>query len=341
MKLIPEQILYLHDEVRRIRKRLGEYGAYFDDLSAIDGDDTFRSQIGDYLTDITFLSECHDLDEYQRVLDESENLHERCFEHVDIGTKVRVSFDNDPDDSLEFFLVENRVGCRKDDNFISCESPLGRAVLGAKEGEVVSYQMPHGTIQAKVEKIFTDEKDYAGFLRDRAYSYRNCKSAKKEIREAIGSSPEEYAKRLELSVSQRTMLLDELKRIECIPASRRNDVLDNRARVIRNYLNKCGCASPIEDGTIGIGSRFDLVLYTKDGKIERNVELINRAVGDELADEYVERISSLGLKLYGLREGDSFKFRQGNTYVVGSVHNIEQSPMDVYRKVVGKAYAKK
>jgi len=341
MKLIPEQILHLHDEIRRGRKRLKDYGAYFDDLAPIDGDNTFRSQVGDYFTDATFLAERKNLSEYEKILEASDILHERCFDHVDIGTKFRASFVDDPEDSVELFLVESRVGGKNDDDFVSCESPFGQAVLGAKEGDIVSYQVPRGVIQIKIEKIFTDKKDYAAFLRDRPYGRRICESSQKEIKNAIQTSPEEYAKRLELSVSQRTMLLEELRRIETTADSVRDEASYFRAKAIRYYLDKCGCAFPTEDGTIGIGSRFDLVLYTKDGEVKRNVELINRAVGDELVDEYVERISPLGLQLYGLREGDSFKFRQGNIFVVGCVHNIENVSIDAYRNVSGKTYTKK
>ncbi len=70
---------------------------------------------------------------------------------VNIGKKVLVCFVDD-DDEEEFEIV----GSTESDamaNKISYESPLGKAIMGAKAGAVVSVDAPSGTFKVKVIKV--------------------------------------------------------------------------------------------------------------------------------------------------------------------------------------------
>lgn len=70
---------------------------------------------------------------------------------VKTGSRV-VVLDMDDDSEEEYHLV----GSQEADPYqrrISDESPFGKALLGAKEGEVVSFDAPAGTLQYKVIKI--------------------------------------------------------------------------------------------------------------------------------------------------------------------------------------------
>jgi transcription elongation factor GreA len=70
---------------------------------------------------------------------------------IGIGSRVTVH-DIEEDEDWEFTLVgsvESDPGADR----ISDESPVGRALLGKKVGEVVSVAVPDGTIQYKVVKI--------------------------------------------------------------------------------------------------------------------------------------------------------------------------------------------
>ena len=98
-------------------------------------------------------------------------------------------------------------------------------------------------------------------------------------------------------------------------------------------------AKPLDDGTIGVGTRFELK-YNKDGQIETLTgEMINQAVSDEVDTDYVERISPLGQQIYGLRAGDPFTFRDGNKVYKGSVAAVElaQQPQ---QETIGYQYHK-
>jgi len=54
--------------------------------------------------------------------------------------------------SKEYFLVSAQEA-PLDDSYLSVESPLGVAVLGAKEGDIVTFEAPAGTRKFKVIKI--------------------------------------------------------------------------------------------------------------------------------------------------------------------------------------------
>ena len=51
--------------------------------------------------------------------------------------------------------------------------------------------------------------------------------------------------------------------------------------------------------------------------------MINRAYSNEYEGEYIERISSLGSQLFGLKENEEFTTKINNKNVVGYVYNIE------------------
>ena len=70
---------------------------------------------------------------------------------VNVGTTVRVMY-VDEDEEEEYAIV----GARESDpmnNRISNECPIGAALLGHKEGEIVNVESPDGMIQLKILEI--------------------------------------------------------------------------------------------------------------------------------------------------------------------------------------------
>jgi len=96
------------------------------------------------------------------------------------------------------------------------------------------------------------------------------------------------------------------------------------AVVVKRLLNEAKLAPKTTDGTIGVGTKFEIKI-NRDGVIEtRQAEMINQAISDELDCDYIERISPLGYQLFGLRTGDSFSFREGNKTYKGCVSAVVQ-----------------
>jgi transcription elongation factor GreA len=60
------------------------------------------------------------------------------------GTVVTIHFDEDAEDTETFLLGSREISATTDLTVYSPESALGRAILGAREGDTVSYTAPSG-----------------------------------------------------------------------------------------------------------------------------------------------------------------------------------------------------
>jgi transcription elongation factor GreA len=78
------------------------------------------------------------------IIDEHHDTH-----HVQIGSTVKVK---GPDGSQSFMIVGS-TEARPTEGRISNESPVGRALLGRKKGEVVKVQVPAGDIAYTIVSI--------------------------------------------------------------------------------------------------------------------------------------------------------------------------------------------
>ncbi|MDE7207168.1 MAG: transcription elongation factor GreA, partial [Lachnospiraceae bacterium] len=83
-------------------------------------------------------------------MDEEHNL-----DQVGFGLVVKVK-DNEFDDEMEFKIV-GATEANSLKGKISNESPLGKALLGAKRGDVVSVEAPAGMIEYTIMDIYKPE----------------------------------------------------------------------------------------------------------------------------------------------------------------------------------------
>jgi len=68
---------------------------------------------------------------------------------VGIGMIVSIVYDGDDDSMAETFLI-GHIEEQSDATIMSPTSPLGSALLGAKAGDIVTYQAPNGKMKVKV-----------------------------------------------------------------------------------------------------------------------------------------------------------------------------------------------
>jgi len=68
-----------------------------------------------------------------------------------IGAKLKL-LDLDTDDEIEYTLV-GQEEANAIEGLISVTSPVGKALLGHKEGEVIKVDVPAGTLEYKIIKI--------------------------------------------------------------------------------------------------------------------------------------------------------------------------------------------
>lgn len=70
---------------------------------------------------------------------------------VGIGTKVRLK-DMDANETIEYTIVGS-AEANPSENRLSNESPVGKAILGRKKGEVVEVAAPRGALKFKIVDI--------------------------------------------------------------------------------------------------------------------------------------------------------------------------------------------
>jgi len=75
------------------------------------------------------------------------------------GTVVTIHFDDDADDTETFLLGSREIATTTDLTVYSPESALGRAILGARPGQTVTYTAPSG---ADIKVTVTDVAPFTG-----------------------------------------------------------------------------------------------------------------------------------------------------------------------------------
>lgn len=74
-------------------------------------------------------------------------------EIVEASLIYTIVYDGDSDDMAERYMIGNMEEDAPDADVISSTSPLGAALDGASEGDVVSYDAPNGKLTVKVLKV--------------------------------------------------------------------------------------------------------------------------------------------------------------------------------------------
>ncbi len=71
---------------------------------------------------------------------------------VNVGSKIKIKEENG--ETVREYKIVGSEEANPSQGFISNESPLGRAFLGKKIGEVVEIQVPKGTIKYEIIEVF-------------------------------------------------------------------------------------------------------------------------------------------------------------------------------------------
>ena len=70
---------------------------------------------------------------------------------VDLGSTVTISYVDD--DEEEVYSIVGRMEADTFENKISNESPIGKAIIGKKEGDTINVESPTGSYQIKIVKV--------------------------------------------------------------------------------------------------------------------------------------------------------------------------------------------
>ena len=330
MILTTEQISHLRAEKRRIESQLSTYAKYVDSREIEFCDSNVCKTIGDSLTEEQYQRNLKEYEKVMEILSTAEYQTTRPTDKIGIGTKFVIKFDY-YDKTKTVILTDYTPGISNFTGLVSKNSPLGENVIGKKVDEEFAYTVVLGNERADQRKITgtivdikSDPKEYLHYIREKNKTLRMSKPAKRQLRDLkISPNPEaqdEYQRRQEITSSQKELLLLEIKRL-LMHGHTASD--KSRLAIARKELKTLKLAAPPPAGIIDIGSRFQITISSDGENIEtREYEMINCAVSDELENEYIERISSLGNTLYGLRKDDTFSFRENGTRYKGVVTNI-------------------
>ena len=70
---------------------------------------------------------------------------------VDLGSTVTISYVDD--DEEDVYSIVGRMEADPFENKISNESPIGKAIIGKKEGDTINVESPTGSYQIKIVKV--------------------------------------------------------------------------------------------------------------------------------------------------------------------------------------------
>ena len=90
--------------------------------------------------------------ELEILLEKAELIETKNTDKVELGTTVTIKYIDDDDDVEEYRIVGSKEA-DPSNNKISNESPLARAVMGHKAGEVCTVESPNGNYNVEIIEI--------------------------------------------------------------------------------------------------------------------------------------------------------------------------------------------
>ncbi|MBR5662624.1 MAG: transcription elongation factor GreA [Bacilli bacterium] len=88
--------------------------------------------------------------ELEYKLEHSEIIENKKKSHVGLGSKVVIKYDDGEEDE---YMIVGSLEADPFNNRISNESPIGVAVMGKKQGDVVSVASPNGSYEVTIKEI--------------------------------------------------------------------------------------------------------------------------------------------------------------------------------------------
>ena len=327
MKLVAEQIKYLRARKRELEGKAEEYRRYCQTRESAGLDGFGGPHFLDYQEQMERSYSSHELRDVDRQLANGEFVTERNFDFIDIGTGFYATFgDGEKERTV---LIDEGTTYTGDSIYASTASDFGKAVFGKKSGDTVQY-----TVQANgrkmtvtIEEIDTMKEHYAHFIREKELTDRMSDPVKKELAELKKTDPEEYRRRQAITPSQEKLLKQELTKIGYRP---RTASLISRKAAIEKTLRDCPIAALPTGDKVQVGPIVGITLMDENQQMrDYQFEMINKAVSTEIEGEYVERVSTLGQAIYGLKRGSNFSVKRKNKPslkgVVTSVENFKEN----------------
>lgn len=94
------------------------------------------------------------IQELEKIMENVHIIEKSSTDSVGLGTTVKIKYiDDDDDDEMEEYRIVGSKEADPSNNKISNESPLAKAIMNAKAGEVRSVESPNGTYDVEIVEI--------------------------------------------------------------------------------------------------------------------------------------------------------------------------------------------
>lgn len=94
------------------------------------------------------------IQELEKIMENAEIIEKGNTDSVSLGITVKVKYiDEDDDDEIEEYRIVGSKEADPSNNKISNESPLAKAIMNAKVGEIRSVESPNGTYDVEIVEI--------------------------------------------------------------------------------------------------------------------------------------------------------------------------------------------
>ena len=93
------------------------------------------------------------IQELEAIIENAVIIEKRTTDSVSLGTTVKIKYIDDDDDEIEEYMIVGSKEADPSNNKVSNESPLARAIMNAKKGEIRSVESPNGTYDVEIVEI--------------------------------------------------------------------------------------------------------------------------------------------------------------------------------------------
>ena len=93
------------------------------------------------------------IQELEKIMENVHIIEARSSDSVGLGTTVKIKYIDDDDDEIEEYRIVGSKEADPSNNKISNESPLARAIMNAKAGDIRSVESPNGTYDVEIIEI--------------------------------------------------------------------------------------------------------------------------------------------------------------------------------------------
>lgn len=93
------------------------------------------------------------IQELEKIIENAHIIEKGSTDSVSLGSTVKIKYIEDDDDELEEYLIVGSKEADPSNNKISNESPLAKAIMNAKAGEIRSVESPNGTYDVEIVEI--------------------------------------------------------------------------------------------------------------------------------------------------------------------------------------------